>query len=105
MACALVFGACIAREGDCGENQVQADSNYHECVCAPGHVLSARGYGCKPCGLHEEVVQGECRCEQGYAAAAEGEPCEELSGSAFGVGRQSAEDCAPPNPYCAHRGG
>jgi hypothetical protein len=97
--CLLAVHGCFI--GDkCDEHQVEA-TPMHACVCEPGYVISAKGYGCEKCGKHEEVVSGKCVCEKGYSRTSDSEPCQANDGTAIGSPCSGADECADPNPYCA----
>ena len=71
------------------------------CVCEPGYVLSARGYGCDACGDNEQVVADKCECKSGYARSTPSSACEAQVGSLLGSECSDEQPCTEPNPYCA----
>lgn len=96
-------GGCIVDDGRCSAHQV-ADADFatsvNQCVCEDGYILSSKGYGCEPCGMHEEVVNGKCECEAGYARESDTAACEEIRGSLAGTACSESQPCSDPNPYC-----
>src|SRR5688572_26321813 len=77
---------CIVSDNKCDENQIEDTAGVmYSCRCAPGFVLSKRGYGCDPCGANEEAAAGACVCKAGFSRANLGAPCLAIEGSAMGV--------------------
>ena len=99
---ALLLGGCIVESGDgaCSKNQMRVrGEGVLYCDCVPGYVPDTQtGIGCLPCGEHEESVDGECVCEEGYTRPSAGADC---SKSALGSACSDDAACGGDVPLCA----
>lgn len=96
----VAVGACIIEDNECGTHQTRIPGTY-SCECEPGFVPSTRGYGCDPCGEHEESSGGKCICASGYTRVSDTAPCEPIVGSALGESCSSGAPCVGEYAYCA----
>lgn len=95
-----VLGSCVYDSSDrCGDHQVIWGDNVR-CVCDEGSAWTQSG--CVRCGKHEVPGANGCICEEGYARAAETEPCKEVpAGQGVACDTTSATACTDPdNNYC-----
>lgn len=108
VAAMAAFGwGCPSGNDRCDENEVlvKADNEIQYCACAPGTIMSMSGYGCTPCGKHEESKNNQCVCKTGYLKLTATGPCEESSGQEIGATCSDNTACSDPFPYCAADGG
>jgi hypothetical protein len=96
----MTLAGCIIEDSRCGEHQVALAGSMSACVCEPGFVKSARGYGCEPCGANEVASNDVCTCAPGFQRSAEGS-CLEQAGSHLGQACSPDEPCSGDYPFCA----
>jgi len=104
-ACAALLGftadSCLIEDDRCGPNQVKATNGLYACVCEPGYVTSALGYGCDACGENEESMGDKCVCKAGFNRSSDTAPCEAAQGSELGSACSESDPCVAPNDFCA----
>ncbi|HEX5660887.1 MAG TPA: hypothetical protein VFX59_27025 [Polyangiales bacterium] len=102
LAAPLTLGACIVdSDNRCGAHQHESEEGFVGCVCDPGATVNADKSGCAPCADHEEVVQGACACQTGFARPAAGAAC---VASQQGAACSSSAGCSADFPLCAPQG-
>lgn len=89
---------CIIDGDKCDAHQVERnEGSFSLCVCESNAVINPKGYGCTPCGEHEEPKDNLCVCKAGFTKPSPDARCEE---SEIGAPCQDGEECSEAFPFC-----